>query len=169
MNKESALEALLFVASEPVTVKKLAKGINTDIDTTKMLLNKLKYTYDNEDRGIGIIVIDDKYQMCTNPKYHEYIKSAYSNQERVDLSQASLETLAIIAYKQPITRVEVEHIRGVSVTHTVNKLIDYNLIEEKGRLDQAGKPILFGTTNEFLKFFGITKIDELPELLPNEV
>ncbi len=165
MNKESALEALLFIASEPLSLKKLAKGINTDISTTEMLLNKLKYTYDNEDRGIGIIVVNETYQMCTNPRYHEYIKKAYSAQERVDLSQAALETLAIIAYKQPITKIEVENIRGVSVSHTVNKLIDYNLIEEKGRLEQAGKPILFGTTNEFLKFFGITKIEQLPDLI----
>ncbi len=164
MDKESALEALLFIASEPTAVKKLSKAINTDIDTTKILLSKLKYKYESESRGVGIIIIDDKYQMCTNPKYHEYIKKMYSTKENVDLSQASLETLAIIAYKQPITKIEIEHIRGVSVSHTVNKLIDYNLIEEKGRLEQAGKPILFGTTDEFLKFFGITKLEELPDL-----
>ncbi len=164
MNKESALEALLFVSTEPLTLKELSKAINTNIDITKQLLNKLKYRYDIEDRGIGIIIIDEKYQMCTNPRYHEYIKKMYSGKEKVDLSQAALETLAIIAYKQPITRIEIEDIRGVSVSHTVNKLIDYNLIEEKGRLEQPGKPILFGTTNEFLKFFGITKIEELPDV-----
>lgn len=164
MNKESAIEAILFVSTEPLTVNQLAKAVDSDKKTVQLLLNKLRNDYDNWDRGIALIVIDDKYQMCTNPRYHEYIKKLYTNKETVDLSQASLETLAIIAYKQPITRMEIEDIRGVSVSHTINKLIDYNLIEEKGRLEQIGKPILFGTTNEFLKFFGITKIDELPNL-----
>ncbi len=165
MNKKSALEALLFVATEPLTIKELSKAINLNLKDTNLLINELIREYDNEDRGIGIIIIENKYQMCTNPKYHKYIKDMYTSKEKVDLSQAALETLAIIAYKQPVTKIEVEDIRGVSASHIINKLIDYNLIEEKGRLEQAGKPILFGTTNEFLKFFGITKIEELPEIL----
>ncbi len=164
MNKENVLEALLFVASEPLSLNQLSKAIMCDKDTTLTLIEKLKNTYEKNDRGIGIIVIDNKFQMCTNPKYHEYIKKLYSTKDNIELSQAALETLAIIAYRQPITKLEIEDIRSVSVSHTVNRLIEYNLIEEKGRLEQPGKPILFGTTNEFLKFFGITKIEDLPDI-----
>jgi segregation and condensation protein B len=125
--------------------------------------------YADEKRGIAIMELDGAYQMCTRPEMYEYLIRIAKQPKHRALTDVLLETLSIIAYKQPITRVEIEKIRGVSCDHAVNKLLEYNLIKELGRLDAPGKPLLFGTTEEFLRCFGVHSIDELPVLQPDQV
>ena len=120
--------------------------------------------YETEKRGIRIVEIDNAYQMCTAAECFEFIRNMYKSPKRQGMTQALLETLAIIAYKQPITKAQIEEIRGVSADHAVNKLLEKNLICETGRLNVPGKPILFGTTNEFLRYFGFKSTNELPPL-----
>lgn len=161
---EAIIEAILFASGEAVNIKNIAYAINKDIDSTKVLINNLAEKYIIDKRGIIIIEVGETYQMCTNPDYFEYIKSLYSKPQKKSLSSAILETLAIIAYKQPITKSGIEKIRGVNVDHAINKLIKYNLVSERGRLDAPGKPILFGTTNEFLKSFGFKNLSLVSEV-----
>ena len=160
---ESVIEAILFASGEAVELKELAEAIEQDIETTRKLVNNLSDRYIVEKRGMRIINIENGYQMCTNPDYFTYIKNLYGVEKKKSLSPALLETLAIIAYKQPITRAEIEAIRGVSAEHAVNTLIKYKLVCEKGRKDAPGKPILFGTTDDFLRFFGFDSISNLPK------
>jgi segregation and condensation protein B len=125
--------------------------------------------YRDTGRGVGIIELDGAYQMCTSPEMYEYlIRIAKQPKKRV-LTDVLLETLSIIAYKQPVTKMEIEKIRGVSSDHAVNKLVEYNLVCELGRLDAPGRPLLFGTTEEFLRSFGVHSVDELPVLSPVQV
>lgn len=161
---ESAIEAILFASGEPVKLKNIADAIEQDIKTTKSIIDNLKDKYCIEKRGLKIIQLDDSYQMCTNSDYFKYINKMFSAPSKKSLSVTLLETLAIIAYKQPITKAKIEEIRGVNADHAVNKLMEYSLITEKGRLDAPGKPILFGTTNEFLRYFGFNSISSLPVL-----
>lgn len=164
---EAVIEALLFAYGNHLEIDKLALAINKDIKDTKNLVKGLMYKYKNENRGLQIIEVEGAYQMCTNPIYFTYIEKILKNNTKKALSQTLIETLAIIAYKQPITRSQIEEIRGVSAGHAINKLIEYNLVCEKGRLNAPGKPILFGTTNEFLKHFGFNSIESLPEMPTN--
>lgn len=161
---EAVVEAILFAAGEAVEVKNIAEAIGQDIGTTKSLIQNLADKYINEKRGIRIIEVESAYQMCTNPNYFAYIKNLYESPKKKNLSPAILETLAIIAYKQPITKGQIEAIRGVNADHAVNTLVKYNLVEEKGRLDAPGKPILFGTTEDFLRHFGFKSLSALPEV-----
>lgn len=165
---EAVIEALLFACGNQVHIEKIALAINKDLINTKALLQEIMNKYEKEKRGIQIIQINESYQMCTNPDYFPYIKNILNNKPKKVLSNALIETLAIIAYKQPITKSEIEDIRGVSVGHSINKLIEYSLVCEKGRLNAPGKPILFGTTDEFLKHFNFNNISELPETPNNK-
>lgn len=165
---ETIIESILFVSGEPVLINDIAMALDIDISLAKTLVQELSYKYATNKRGINIIEIENSYQMCTNPIYFEYIKKIYKVEKSKTLSQTAIETLAIIAYKQPITKSEIEHIRGVSCDHIVNKLVEYNLVCEKGRLDMPGKPILFGTTDEFLKYFGFNNLEQLPNL-PDDI
>lgn len=166
---KSVIEAILFTMGESVSLDRIANALEIEKKEAKRLVNELMDDYQNSNRGISIIELDGAYQMCTKPDMYEYlIRIAKQPKHRV-LTDVVLETLSIIAYKQPITRVEIEKIRGVSCDHAVNKLLEYNLIKELGRLDAPGKPLLFGTTEEFLRSFGVQSIDELPVLNPEQV
>lgn len=158
------IEAILFASGEPVPLKSIAVAINKKEKETKEILERLIKQYEEEKRGIKIIKIANNYQMCTNPEYYSYIKNIYNVPQKKNISQTLLETLAIVAYKQPITRAEIEYIRGVSCEHAINSLIKYELIEEKGRLDTIGKPIIFGTTDYFLKYFGFSSLENMPNI-----
>ena len=125
--------------------------------------------YDEEDRGIHLIELDGSFQLCTKPEMYEYLIKIASQPKRRVLTDVLLETLSIIAYKQPVTKMEIEKIRGVSSDHAVNKLVEYNLVCELGRLDAPGRPMLFGTTEEFLRSFGVESVDELPVLNEDQV
>lgn len=165
---ESVVEAILFASGEVVNVKSIASATEQNEKTVQTVINNLsdKYLYDK--RGIKIIQVGEGYQMCTNPEYYEYIKKVFQAPARKTLSTTLLETLAIIAYKQPVTKSQIEDIRGVSADHAVNKLVDYGLVSEKGRLDAPGKPILFGTTDEFLRYFGFSTLENLPVSMADE-
>lgn len=164
MELESIIESILFISGDAVSLNTIAKTIDMDKATTKAIIKSLADKYITEKRGIQVVEIDGAYQMCTSPKCFEYLKNMYKSPQRQGLTQALLETLAIIAYKQPITKAQIEEIRGVTADHAVNKLIEKNLVCEAGRLDTPGKPILFGTTKEFLRYFGFTSTNELPVL-----
>lgn len=161
---EAAIEAILFTMGESVELKRIAAALNHDEETTKKIIHNLMDKYDEECRGIKIIQVEGAYQMCTKPEYFEFLIKITSQPKNYTLTDVQLETLSIIAYKQPITRIELEKIRGVKCDHAVNKLIEYNLVNEVGRLDAPGRPLLFGTTEEFLRQFGLKSIDDLPSV-----
>ena len=160
---ESAVEAILFAAGDTVSLIKLAECLEQDIKTTKRIVDRLMDKY-SRSCGINIIAVEDSYQMCTNPELFTYIGKLISIEPKKNLTQTLLETLAIVAYKQPITKAHIEQIRGVSADHAVNKLVEYGLVTEKGRQDTPGRPILFGTSDEFLKHFGLSSLSRLPVL-----
>ena len=166
---ESAIEAILFAMGKAVAVSQIAAAIEHDTDTTRKLLHHLMDEYDQEERGIRIIELDDSFQMCTRNEYYEVLSKIVNLPQKHALTDVQLETLSIIAYKQPITRAEIEAIRGVSCVHAINKLVEYNLIEEVGRLDALGRPILFGTTEDFLRGFGVKSTDDLPLITPDKI
>jgi len=164
---EGAVEALLFAAGESVEISRIAKAIEHDSATTRKILHHMMLKYEEEGRGIKIVELENSFQMCTKQEYYEYLVRLALQPRQAVLTDVMLETLSIIAYKQPVTKLEMEKIRGVKCDHAVNKLIEYNLVKEVGRLDAPGRPILFGTTEEFLRNFGVQKVDELPA--PNPV
>jgi segregation and condensation protein B len=166
---KAIIESILFTMGESVELSRIAKALELEQDETKTLLDELMEDYADEKRGIAIMELDGAYQMCTRPEMYEYLIRIAKQPKHRALTDVLLETLSIIAYKQPITRVEIEKIRGVSCDHAVNKLLEYNLIKELGRLDAPGKPLLFGTTEEFLRCCGVHSIDELPVLQPDQV
>lgn len=161
---EAVVEAILFTMGESVEVERLAAALEHDEETVRKIIRSMMTRYDEEDRGVHIIELDGAFQMCTKPELYDYlVKIAHTPKKHV-LTDVLLETLSIIAYKQPITRLEIEKIRGVSCSHAVNKLVEYGLICEAGRLDAPGRPITFATTEEFLRYFGIGSLDDLPIL-----
>jgi len=160
---EAAIEAILFAAGDMVHLSKLAECIEADVKTTKGIVEGLIEQYGTL-RGVHIIEVDGSYQMCTNPEFFTYVSKLIKTEPRKTLTQTLLETLAIVAYKQPITKSQIEQIRGVNADHAVNKLIEFGLIAEKGRQDSPGRPILFGTSDEFLKYFGFSSLSRLPVL-----
>lgn len=160
---QSIIEAVLFAAGDPVELERLADIVDVDKRSLREILKKMMDSYNFERRGIHIIRMQDSYQMCTNGVYSEYIGRLAEPPRKQNLSNAALEVLSIVAYKQPVTRSTIEHIRGVNCDYIVNRLIERNFIEEKGRLEAPGRPILFGTTQHFMRAFGISELDELPE------
>ena len=148
---------------------RLAAAIEQDEQTTRRLVRNMMDKYNAKDRGICIIELEDSFQMCTKKEYYDNLIRVVSQPKKHTLTDSALETLSIIAYKQPVTRLEVEQIRGVKSDYAVNKLLEYNLITELGRLDAPGRPILFGTTEEFLRSFGLSSVDDLPELSPEMI
>lgn len=166
---EAVLEAVLFTMGESVEISRLAEVIEEDVRTTKEILQGMQERYEKEDRGIGLTQFDTAVQLCTKPDMYEYLIKIAKAPRKMVLTDTVLETLSIVAYRQPITRVEVERIRGVSCDHAINKLLEYDLITELGRLDAPGRPLLFGTTEQFLRCFGVGSIEELPELTPVQV
>lgn len=168
MNKKlyAALEGLLYITGEDgLTLSQIAVAFEIGEDEARELVETLKAEYDRNGRGITIINTANVYKMTTSERYYEYYKRIYSDQNRTRLSNAAMEVLAIIAYKQPITRAEIEDIRGTNSDHIVRRLQAMSLIKEVGRLDAPGRPMVFGTTNDFLDYFNLVSLDELPELL----
>lgn len=161
---KAVLEAILFTMGESVSVEGLAAVIEEDEETTKGILGEMAQDYSAEDRGIGLTTLDDAVQMCTKGDLYEYLIKIAKAPKKFVLTDTLLETLSIIAYKQPVTRLEIEKVRGVSCDHAVNKLLEYDLITELGRMDAPGRPLLFGTTEQFLRSFGIKSLDDLPEI-----
>ncbi len=161
---EKIIEAILFASGNSFSLKKISELLNLDLKSTRLVIKNLSDKYYNEERGIVIIEVGEEVQMCTNPIYFDYLKELFGTKPKKKLTQTLLETLAIVAYKQPITKNDIEEIRGVSAEHAINKLIEYELVCEKGRLESPGKPIIFGTTDEFLKYYGYSGLDRLPIL-----
>lgn len=159
---EAAIEAILFTMGDSVELSRIANAIGHDEETTKRLIHNMMDKYQREDRGIQIIELEDSFQMCTKKEMYEYLIRVASTPKRQVLTDVLLETLSIIAYKQPVTKLDIEKIRGVKCDHAVNKLVEYNLVCEAGRLDAPGRPILFATTEDFLRSFGVSSLDELP-------
>ena len=166
---EGIIESILFTMGDSVEVGKIAKAIEQDVDTTRKLIHRMMDKYESEDRGVCIIELEDSFQMCTKKETYEYLIRVATQPKKHALTDILLETLSIIAYKQPVTKLEIEKIRGVKSDHAVNKLVEYNLVCERGRLDAPGKPILFGTTEEFLRRFSIPSLDDLPSPNPEQV
>ena len=166
---EAVIEAILFTMGDSVEISRLADVIEEDVKTTKEILEGMKARYVEEDRGISIMELEDSVQLCTKADMYEYLIKIAKTPRKFVLTDTVLETLSIIAYKQPVTRVEIERIRGVSCDHAINKLIEYNLITELGRLDAPGRPLLFGTTEQFLRSFGVKSLEELPEMNPVQI
>lgn len=166
---EARIEAILFTMGEAVELERIAIAIEHDVDTTRKIIHNMMDEYEKENRGIQIIELDGAFQMCTKAEMYEtLVRIAHVPKKHV-LTDILLETLSIIAYKQPITKIEIEAIRGVKSDHAVNKLVEYNLACEVGRMDAPGRPILFGTTEEFLRYFGIHSLEDLPILNPEKV
>ncbi|MCI6061003.1 MAG: SMC-Scp complex subunit ScpB [Dorea sp.] len=166
---EGVIEAILFTMGESVELSKIASAIEHDEATTRKIIHQMMDKYDAQDRGVRIIELDNSFQMCTKKEMYEYLIRVAKQPKRYVLTDVLLETLAIIAYKQPVTKLEIEKIRGVKSDHAVNKLVEYNLVCERGRMDAPGKPILFGTTEEFLRRFSVQSLEELPSLNPEQV
>ncbi len=166
---EAQIEAILFTMGEAVELERLAAALDHDEDTIRKILHSMMDRYEGEERGIHIIELDGAFQLCTKPSLYESIIKITHVPKKHILTDVLLETLSIIAYKQPITKLQIEAIRGVKSDHAVNKLVEYNLICEMGRMDAPGRPILFGTTEEFLRCFGLQSLDALPVLNPEKI
>lgn len=165
-NVRAALEAILFAMGDSVELEKLAQAIGISPSFTKRVLDEMRIEFDREDRGIRLLELNGSYQFCTKKEYFDCLITLAKQPKKPSLTDVVLETLAIIAYRQPITKAEIEAIRGVKSDHAVNKLIEYDLVQELGRLDAPGRPILLGTTEVFLRHFGLDSMEELPELNP---
>lgn len=163
------IEAILFTMGESVEVSKLAAAIDHDVPTTIKIMHNLMDRYEEAGRGIKIIELEDSFQMCTKAECYESIIKVATQPKRHALTEVLLETLSIIAYKQPITRGEIESIRGVSCDHAVNKLVEYGLVTEVGRMDAPGRPLLFGTTEDFLRSFGVKSVEDLPVISSDKI
>ena len=158
------IESILFAAGREVKIGELMSALELSSEEIISSINSLKEDYKEEKRGLEIINIEDAYELCTKKENYEYIYPIFDKRSKPNLSNAALETLAIIAYNPRITRAEIETIRGVNSDGTMYKLLEYNLIEEAGKLDAPGKPMTYKTSKEFLKMFGISSLSELPEL-----
>ena len=156
---EGVIEAILFTMGESVELSRIAKALEEEEETVRNVIHQMMERYEKEDRGIHIIELDNAFQMCTKKETYEYLIRIAKQPKRHVLTDVALETLSIIAYKQPITKLEIEKIRGVKSDHAVNKLIEYDLVTEVGRLNAPGKPILFGTTDEFLRRFSVQSVE----------
>lgn len=159
---KAAIEAILFTLGEAIELERLAAALDVPESQLQTLMDELIEEYQDDTRGIQIIKLENSYQMGTKSSMYEYLINITHVPKKHVLTDVLLETLSIIAYKQPITKLAIENIRGVKSDHAVNKLVEYNLVCEIGRLDAPGKPIVFGTTEEFLRNFGINSLDELP-------
>ena len=161
---KGVIESILFSAGREVKIIELMSALEASSEEIITVVESMKEDYKNEERGLQIINVGEAYQLCTKQEYYEYLYSIFDKRNKPNLSQAAIETLAIIAYNPKITRVEIEAIRGVNSDGTIYKLLDYNLIEETGKLDAPGKPGTYGVTSEFLRVFGFGNLNELPDL-----
>lgn len=166
---EGIIEAILFTMGDSVEIGKIARALEQDEETTRKVIHKMMDKYVAEDRGVRIIELDGAYQMCTKTEMYEYLIRVASQPKKHVLTDVLLETLSIIAYKQPVTKLEIEKIRGVKSDHAVNKLVEYGLVEEAGRMEAPGRPLLFKTTEEFLRRFGVQSLEDLPSLNEEQI
>ena len=156
------VEAILFTMGEAVEISRIAEAVGHDEVTVRKVIRNLMDRYEDNSFGVQIIELDGAFQMCTKPSMYETIIKITNVPKKYVLTDVLLETLSIIAYKQPITKAEIEEIRGVNSDHSVNKLLEYNLICEVGRKNTPGRPCMFGTSEEFLRNFGLSSLDDLP-------
>ncbi|MDO4803252.1 MAG: SMC-Scp complex subunit ScpB [Lachnospiraceae bacterium] len=163
---KAAVEAVLFTTGKAESVADLAKALETDKESLDNLIRELSDEYADKGRGIRLIRLEDSWQMCTNPAFYDVLIRHELHPRKPRLTDVQLETLSVIAYRQPVTKAEIERIRGVNSDHAVNKLVEFNLVRELGRAQLPGRPILFGTTEEFLRSFGVSSKDELPDISP---
>lgn len=161
---KGVIEAILFAAGREVKITELMSALEASSEEVITLVESMKEDYKNENRGMQIVNVGEAYQLCTKQEYYEYLYTIFDKRNKPNLSQAAIETLAIIAYNPKITRAEIEAIRGVNSDGTIYKLLDYNLIEETGKLDAPGRPGTYGVTSEFLRIFGFNNLNELPDL-----
>ena len=172
MNKQenlvSALEAMLFAAGDPVEAAKLAEVLELDIETVTKMLNHLSAMYDERSSGLMLIRIENKYQLCTREQYSEEVRRLLEIKKNTPLSNAAFEVLAIIAYNKTVTRSFIEQVRGVDCSGPISSLVQKGLIEEKGRLDLPGRPLIYGTTDRFLRCFSLNSLEDLPDLPKTE-
>jgi len=166
---ETIIEALLFASGDPVPLEKIAEIIGHDKKTMKVILSNLQYKYQNTSRGIMLREINGAYQLCTKPELDEYVQQLGTTRRKQGLTPQAYETLAIVAYNQPVTKAYIEQIRGVNCDGVLTKLLERNLIQEVGRDDAPGKPKLYATTEEFLRIFGFSSLKDLPPLAMNEI
>ncbi len=166
---QAAIEAILFSVGEAIDIKELAKVLELEVSDLDKIIDDMAEKYKDEDRGIHIVRLENAVQLCTKNKYYDILTKVVNMPQKHSLTDSLMETLSIVAYKQPVTRQEIEAIRGVSCVHAINKLVEYKLIAEVGRLDAVGRPILFGTTEDFLRSFGVTSMDELPVITPDKI
>ena len=165
----AAVEAILFAAGDSVEVSRLAAALELEPAEMEDILRRMMLRYEEEDRGIRLVELEDSWQLCTKTEHYEELIRVVKQPKKYTLTEVLLETLSIVAYKQPVTKLEIEKIRGVKSDHAVNKLVEYNLVCEAGRLDAPGRPLLFQTTEEFLRRFSIHSIDDLPGLNPEQM
>lgn len=161
---KGVIEAILFAAGREVKITELMSALEVSSEEIITIVDDMKEEYKNENRGLQIVNVGESYQLCTKQEYYEYLYTIFDKRNKPNLSQAAIETLAIIAYNPKITRAEIEAIRGVNSDGTIYKLLDYNLIEETGKLDAPGRPGTYGVTSEFLRIFGFSNLNELPDL-----
>jgi len=163
------IEAILFISGEPVSIKDISKLLDIDIKQAEELMADMSRSFTEQNRGLLVIKVEDAYQLVTRPEYADYIKKFTGIDREQSLSKACLETLTIIAYKQPVTKADIEQLRGVKCDYSITVLLEKNLIQEVGRLDAPGRPKLYGTTDTFLKSFGLSCIQDLPPLDEEEI
>lgn len=162
--QEAIIEAVLFTMGETVSVNRLAELIEETQTVTKKIVYDMQGRMEAANRGIAIAEFENSFQMCTKSEMYEYLIKIAKSPRKYVLTDTVMETLSIIAYKQPVTKLDIEKIRGVNCDHAVNRLVEFNLVKELGRMDAPGRPLLFGTTEQFLRSFGVKSLDELPEL-----
>lgn len=168
-NYKAQIEAILFTMGESVEVNRIANALEIKPGQVKKIVKEMQQELESEERGIKIIELENAYQMCSKPEMYETLIKIAKQPKRQVLTDVLMETLSIIAYKQPITKSEIERIRGVKSDFAVNKLVEYMLVEEIGRMDTPGRPLLFGTTEEFLRRFGVESSDSLPIITPDMI
>lgn len=159
---EAVIEGMLFAAGDPVPLEKLAEILELDKKTARLIVNNMAASIQNSKRGVLLRELDGCYQLCSRPEHYEYIRKLVEPRQKQALSQAAFETLSIVAYNQPVTRARIETIRGVNSDSAITRLVERNLIKEAGRLDAPGKPMLYETTEEFLRSFGFKSVKDLP-------
>ena len=164
----ASLEAMLFAAGDPVEPGKLAEVLDVDVENVIKMLGHPEAMYDENNRGLRLIRIDGKYQLCTREEYSDEVRGLLEIKKNTPLSQAAFEFLGIVAYNKTVTRSFIEQIRGVDCSGPVSNLIQKGLIEEKGRLDLPGRPLVYGTTDRFLRCFSLNSLDDLPDLPEEE-
>ena len=165
---QAAAEAMLFACGEPLEIDRIAEILEIDAENAESLVLNIAAKYDDTNSGIKIVKMDKKYQICTRKEYAEQVRDILDMKKNAPLSQAAFEVLAVVAYNQPITKAYIEQVRGVDCSGVISSLCQKSLIEEKGRLELPGRPLIYGTTTEFLRCFCISSLDELPELPENK-